>query len=102
MLQKKNPTTDYLVATGIKGEKTWCGHPPSSPELSPNENLSNILKKKIYEGGRQYTSKQQLWEAVLQPPTEIQAETIHGLTRLMDERLFKVFSKKGSLINMHI
>ncbi|KAG9338544.1 hypothetical protein JZ751_025600 [Albula glossodonta] len=38
--------------------------PQSSPDHNPIENLWRILKQKIYEGGRQFTSKQQ-WEALL-------------------------------------
>ncbi len=55
---------------------------------------------KIYEGGRQYTSKQQLWEAILASSNEILPETICGLTSSMDERIVKVISKKGAYINM--
>ncbi|CAJ0921934.1 unnamed protein product [Ranitomeya imitator] len=36
--------------------------PPSSPDLNPIENLWRIIQHKIYEGGRPFTSKQQLWE----------------------------------------
>lgn len=49
---------------------------------------------KIYEGGQQYSSQQQLWEAILTSSNDIQAETLHRLTGLVDERL-KVMSKKG-------
>lgn len=70
--------------------------PPSSPDLNPIEHLWSILKRKIYEGGQQYSSKQQLWEAILAFSNEIEAETVHGLTSLMDERVVKVISKKGS------
>lgn len=45
------------------------------------ENLWGILKQKIYEGGRQFTSKQQLWDALLTSCKDIQAE---ALQKLMD------------------
>jgi len=64
--------------------------PPSSPDLNPIENL----KLKIYEGRRQFTSKPQLWEAILTSCTEIQAETLHKLTSSIDTRIVKVISKK--------
>ena len=74
--------------------------PPSSPDLNPIENLWSILKQKIYESGRQFTSKQQLWEAVLTSCKDIQAETIHKLTSSMDARIVKLLSNKGSYVNM--
>lgn len=88
-----------MAAMGIKGEKLmeW---PLSSPDLNPIENLWGILKQKIYEGGRQFDSKQQLWEAILTSCKEIQAETLHKLTSSMDARIVKVISKKGSYVNM--
>ena len=76
--------------------------PPSSPDLNPIEDLWSTLKRKIYDGGRQYSSKQRLWEAILASSNEIQAENIHGLTSLVDERVVKVISKKGSYINMQL
>ena len=92
-------TIESLAAMGIKGEKIMVW-PPSSPDLNPIENLWSILKRNIYEGGRQYTSKQQLWEAILAYANEIQAETIHGLTSSMNWRVVKLISKKGSYVNM--
>ncbi len=76
--------------------------PPSSPDLNPIENLWSILKRKIYEGGRQLASKPQLWEAILTSCKEIQAETLQKLTSSMDARIVKVISKKGSYVYMKI
>ncbi len=72
--------------------------PPSCLDLNPIENLWSILEMKIYEGGRQYTFKQQLWEAILPSSNEILPETRHGLTSSMDERIVKVISKKGAYV----
>ncbi|CAJ0957317.1 unnamed protein product [Ranitomeya imitator] len=67
--------------------------PPSSPDLNPIENLWSIIKHKIYEGGRQFTPKQQLWEAILTSCKEIQAETLQKLTSSMDARIVKCLLK---------
>ncbi|CAI9600647.1 unnamed protein product [Staurois parvus] len=88
-----------MAAMGIKGEKVMVW-PPSSPDLSPIENLWSILKQKIYEGGRKFTSKQQLWEAILTSCKQIQAETVQKLTSSMDARLVKLLSNKGSYVKM--
>ncbi|KAL6456377.1 hypothetical protein MHYP_G00349200 [Metynnis hypsauchen] len=92
-------TSVSLAAMGIKREKLMVW-PPSSPDLNPIENLWSIIKQKIYESGRQFTSKQQLWEAILTSCKEIQAETLQKLTSSMDARTVKVISKKGSYVNM--
>ena len=92
-------TSTALAAMGIKGEKLMVW-PPSSPDLNPTENLWSILKQKIYEGGRQFTSKQQLWEAILTSCKEIQAETLQKLTCSMDSRIVKLLSNKVSYVKM--
>ena len=38
--------------------------PACSPDLNPIENFWSILKLKIYEDGKQYLSKNCLWEAI--------------------------------------
>ena len=75
--------------------KNFMVWPPSFLDLNPIENLGRILKRKLFEGGQQVTSKQQLWEVILAATKEIQAETVHGLTSSMDERVVKVMSKRG-------
>ncbi|CAJ0954896.1 unnamed protein product, partial [Ranitomeya imitator] len=94
-----NNISESLAAMGIKGDKlvVW---PPSSPDFNPIENLWSIIQHKIYEGGWQFTSKQQLWEAILTSCKDVQAETLQKLTSSMDARIVKVISKKGSYVNM--
>ena len=69
--------------------------PPSF--LDPIENLWGILKKKLYEGGQQVTSTQQLCEAILASSKEIQEETADGLTSSMDETVILADIKEGLL-----
>ncbi|XP_070404420.1 transposable element Tc3 transposase [Nothobranchius furzeri] len=57
-------STAWLARKGIKEEKlmTW---PPCSPDLNPIENLWSIIKCEIYKEGKQYTSLNSVWEAVV-------------------------------------
>ena len=41
---------------------TW---PPYLPDLNPIENLWALLKRDIYGAGKQYTSQNTVWEAVV-------------------------------------
>ena len=56
-------TVEYLAKVGFKSEKlmTW---PSSSPDLNPIENFC-LLKRKLYTGGKQYASKDELWDTIL-------------------------------------
>lgn len=92
-------TSASLAAIGIKGEKLMVW-PPFFPDLNPIVNLWRILKQKKYEGGKQFTSKQQLWEAILTSCKDIQVETFQKLTSSMDARIVKLLSNKGSYVNM--
>ncbi|XP_039618203.1 uncharacterized protein LOC120534678 [Polypterus senegalus] len=57
-------STAWLARKGIKEEKlmTW---PSCSPDLNPIENLWSIIKYEIYKEGKQYTSLNSVWEAVV-------------------------------------
>lgn len=90
-------TTEYLNSVFARQGKImhW---PACSPDLNPIENLWSILKRKIYSGGRQYTSKNDLWEAVLTATNEITPDQIKNLTSSMDQRLFSLINKNGNYI----
>ena len=72
--------------------------PPSFPVFKPTENQWSILKSKIYEVRCQYTSKQQLREAIPASTNERQAERqkLYMDLSSMDDRVSKVITKKGS------
>lgn len=69
--------------------------PPSSPDLNPIENFWSIIKQNMFDGGRQFTSRQQLWEAVRPSCKYIQAEPLVKLNSSLDARTVRLLSIKG-------
>ena len=74
---------------------TW---PPSSPDLNPIDNLWALLKHEIYSEGRQYTSLNSIWEAVIAAAQKVDRQQIKKLTDSTDGRLVAVIEKKGGYI----
>ena len=70
-------------------------------DLNPIENLRVILKRNIYTYGRQYASKDHLWNAISTAAKDISSDEIECLTSSMDQRLFLI-NKNGSYINFLI
>lgn len=91
-------TKSYLESLWIKDETlmTW---PPCSPDLNPIENFWSILKRGVYEGGRQFTSKDALWNKILEVSRTITPSQIKKLTSSVDNRLFKVIARKGNYVD---
>ena len=56
-------TKQWLESVGCIGEKLmdW---PSKSPDLNPIEHYWAVLKRKIYADGRQFASKDELWDAI--------------------------------------
>ena len=92
-------TASWLSKKGISGDKlmSW---PPCSPDLNPIENYWALLKREIYSQGRQFSSLNSVWDAVVEASAKIEPETVGNLTNSMDKRLVKVLQKKGGYINM--
>ena len=38
--------------------------PPYSPDLNPIENMWSIIKRKVYANGKQFSSKDELWNVI--------------------------------------
>ena len=56
-------TREVLTKFGFKEGRLMLW-PACSPDLNPIENFWSILKRKIYEDDKQYSSKNCLWEAI--------------------------------------
>ena len=68
--------------------------PSSSPELNPIENLCSIVKMKLYEGGKQYNSIADQWEAIKATMLKIDpAEIKEKITKSMNNRLLAIIEK---------
>ena len=92
-------TRDFLASKGFKDAKLMVG-PPASPDLNPIENLWSVVKRKLYEAGKQYNSRNDPKEAIKECCRTISPETIKNLTISMDERLEKILEGHGGYINM--
>ena len=92
-------TTSYLRKKGIN-EKQIMTWPPQSPDLNPIENLWSIVKRKVYPGGKQYKSKDDLWQAIQSACSALKPATIRNLTKSMDDRLYNVIVNHGHYIKM--
>ena len=68
-------TTEYLNSVFARHGKVmqW---PAGSPDLNPIENQWIILKRNIYSCGRQYVSKDDLWDAILTAGKDISSDEI--------------------------
>ena len=57
-----------------------------------------MLKSKVCKGGKQFSSKNCLWEAIQNCAAAIDKDTIKNLTDSMNNRLIKVIGAKGGYI----
>ena len=92
-------TAGYLASKGVKDERImqW---PAQSPDLNPIENLWSIIKRQVYPGGKQYSSVNELWQAIQDVCTALEPQTIENLTKSMDDRHFRVIQANGAYIKM--
>ena len=72
--------------------------PPYSPDLNPIENTWSIIKCKVYVNGKQFSSKDELWNVIKGAAKDISANEISKLTSSMDRRLIAVVANHGAYI----
>ena len=87
-------TTQYLESTGFKN-KTIMIWLSNSPDLNPIENLWSIVKRRVNADGKQYSSKDALWEAIKEAADSITRSLIRKLTESVNERLFDIIRLNG-------
>ena len=66
---------EFFEHERFTGEKImkWL---PSSPDLNLIKNLWSMVKMKLYEGGKQYNNKADLWEAIKTTMSEIESAEV--------------------------
>ena len=73
--------------------------PSRSPDVSPIENCWGILARKVYENGRQFSSKSELEKVISSEWAAIDQSEIQNLIMSMKSRLIKLIEKKGGEID---
>lgn len=90
-------TIEYLQQSGFHGPRLmkW---PACSPDINPIENMWSVLKRRVYQGGRQFSTKSELWDAVVNAAESITPDEILSLTNSMDNRVRQVIAAGGGYI----
>ncbi|CAF4779721.1 unnamed protein product, partial [Rotaria socialis] len=70
--------------------------PSLSPDLNPMENLWGILARKVYAGGKQFRTKEQLKTTIIKFWEEISIEQLRALVKSKPERIFEVIKLNGA------
>ena len=73
--------------------------PALSPDLNPIENLWGILVQRVYLGGRQFSSKVELKEAIERAWVELDNSILCKLIESMQPRMIAVLKANGNAIN---
>ena len=69
--------------------------PPHSPECNPIEHLWAILVRRIYEGGKEYRTNEDLKNAIKRVWEYLEIELIQKLVRNFPKRLIQVVANRG-------
>lgn len=92
-----NFTKTFLEGNGFSG-KRLMDWPSASPDLNPIENYWSVFKRLLYDGNKQYSNTEQLWNAIITTFASMDKGLIKKLTSSMDNRLYAVLSKNGKYI----
>ena len=87
----------FLRIHNLAGKRpmNWSAN---SPDLNPIENVWAIVQAKIYEGGKQYNSKTDLWDSIKTICSNIEPHTFQIPANSMDKRIVTELKNKGSYV----
>eukprot|EP00644_Phytophthora_capsici_P003628 jgi/Phyca11/126627/e_gw1.64.19.1 len=88
-------TKAHIEALGIRKLK-W---PSKSPDLNPIENVWGQLAWSVYEGGRQFDTRDELKAQIERSWVKIQQSYLQGLVKGMPTRMAQVVLKNGGAID---
>ena len=66
-------------------------------DLNPIEYFWAITKRREYTNGRQFDSKNTLWEVIHDVFHPITPEEIRNLVKSVDNRIIEVFKRRGNI-----
>ena len=72
--------------------------PARSPDLNPIENFWGVMARKVYVGGRQFSTVEELEVQIRNVWREIQLNLFEALINSMPNRLFELVLRKGKQI----
>ena len=99
MLQDNAPchrsysTEDFFIEQGL----SVINLPPNSPDLNPIENIWGLLANRVYQDGRRYTKKSELWAQIESEWKKLGVEEVAKFTENWDERLSQVIQEEGRI-----
>ena len=70
----------------------------NSPDLNPIKNLWAVVKAKLYESGKQYNNKSNLWDSIKSICSNFEPHTFQNLKKPMDKRILTILKNKGSYV----
>ena len=91
-------TTNWLNNYSFGKDKIMVW-PANSPDLNPIENLWAIIKRRVYQDGRQFTSTAGLWKAIQDAVASVTPAEIKKLTSSVDSRVMKIIKTGGSHVS---
>ena len=84
-------THEWFLVNGVNVME-WAA---KSPDMNPMENLWGILVRSVYASGRQFDTKEELKEAIINSWEEITEETLRNLVRSRHRRVLTFIKAKG-------
>lgn len=88
--------TARVVKSWIERQNVNVLHwPPYSPDLNIIENVWGWLSRKVYESGKQYSTKPELIEGIKRAWSAISLNYIENLYNSIPNRLYEVILNKG-------